>query len=246
MPESNTTPLACTPPAPDAPATRGYFNQAQLEDLDLADSVLTASHSHPAEMTDHDITPAWLVKFQSALTEARQRASATGQQVGEAIQATADTTDAAARLVTALKQIQSAAKQKHQMDAEDGDITTNFTTDGYLIGSRLDASRAILRQCADSLIARAQADSLPGFKTPEKIAAVKSLLKAYASTKDHQQDTTEDKELSRIDRDTLLHSINRRRTAIQHAADALWPASAEASRPIRKTFGLPLNRAMGL
>ena len=34
--------------------------------------------------------------------------------------------------------------------------------------------------------------------------------------------------------------------AIQHAADALWPASDEANRPIRKTFAIPLNRAMGL
>ncbi len=30
------------------------------------------------------------------------------------------------------------------------------------------------------------------------------------------------------------------------AADALWPASNEANRPIRKTFSIPLNRAMGL
>ena len=34
--------------------------------------------------------------------------------------------------------------------------------------------------------------------------------------------------------------------AIQHAADALWPASDEANRPIRKPFAIPLNRAMGL
>ena len=47
---------------------------------------------------------------------------------------------------------------------------TNFPTDGYLIGTRLDASR-----------------------------------------------------------DTLLNSINHRRAAIQHAADALWPASDEAT-----------------
>ena len=36
------------------------------------------------------------------------------------------------------------------------------------------------------------------------------------------------------------------RAAIQHAADALWPASEEAHRPIRKTFSIPPNRAMGL
>lgn len=230
----------------DAPAPRGYFNNGQLEDLDLADSVITAAESHPEEMTSRDITPTWLSGLAAALAEARRRATATGQQVGEAKQATSDATKAATKLCTALKQIQSAAKQKHQMLAEDGDPETNFPTDGYLIGTRLDASRAILRQSADALIARAKADSLPGYKTPEKIKPVEDLLTAYLGTKDEQQETTKDKELSRIDRDTLLNTINRRRAAIQHAADALWPASAEANRPIRKTFSIPLNRAMGL
>ena len=249
MSDSTTPPPASTPPAaaaPDASRARGYFNQNQTEDLSLADSVLAAARSHPSEMTDREITTAWLGQFEATLTEARQRASATGQQGGEAKQATGAATAAAAGLVQALKQIQSSAKQKHQMLAEDGDPATNFATDGYLIGTRLDASRAILLQSADALITRTKADSLPGFKTPEKIAAAETLLTAYGETKDDQQDATKDKELSRIDRDTLLNSINRRRAAIQHAADALWPASDEANRPIRKTFAIPLNRAMGL
>ncbi len=52
--------------------------------------------------------------------------------------------------------------------------------------------------------------------------------------------------LSRPDRGTLLTTINTRRAAIQHAADGIWEASHDSSRPIRKTFSLPLNRAMGL
>ena len=44
----------------------------------------------------------------------------------------------------------------------------------------------------------------------------------------------------------LLHVLNTRRASIQHAADAIWPHSQEANRPIRKTFGLPLTRAMGM
>ena len=63
MPESTTPPPASTPsaaPAPGAPRARGYFNQNQTEDLSLADSVLAAARSHPAEMTDREITTAWL------------------------------------------------------------------------------------------------------------------------------------------------------------------------------------------
>lgn len=43
-----------------------------------------------------------------------------------------------------------------------------------------------------------------------------------------------------------LGLLNTRRSSTQHAADAVWPHSQEANRPIRKTFGLPLTRAMGM
>jgi len=248
MSDSSNTPSASNPPvtpAHDAPANH-YFNLGQIEAIDLADSVFAAASARPEQMTLRDITPTWLEGFSAAIAEARRRSSATYVHVTEAKKATTDATKAAAKLVTALKQIQSAAKQKHQMLAEDGDPTTNFATDAYLIGTRMDASRAILRQCADTLITRAKEDSLPGYKTPELITPVEQLLTAYLGTKDDQADTTVDKELSRIDRDTLLNTINRRRAAVQHAADALWPASEESNRPIRKAFGIPLNRSMGL
>ena len=132
------------------------------------------------------------------------------------------------------------------MLAEDGDPSTNSATEGYLIGTRLNGSRANLLQNADTLVLRLQADSLPGFKTPVKIAVVTALLASYRGSEGEQQDTIRDKEVSPLDRDQLIHVLNTRRSSIQHAADALWPWSSEANRPIRKTFALPLNRAMGM
>ncbi|MEO7100062.1 MAG: hypothetical protein ABI162_11915 [Luteolibacter sp.] len=224
-------------PAPSAEAnrSRGYFHQGQLDDLDTTTTVLAAARSYPEEMTSQDISATWLDDFAAILKEARRRSSSTGQDVIEAKQATQESNDAQAKLVAGLKRIQSAAKQKHQMLAEDGDPATNFPTDGYLIGTRLDASRAILIQSADSLIARAEADSLPGFKTPDKIAVIEELLAAYTGSKDGQQGANRDKELGRLSRDELIGRINARRAATQHAADALWPPT-EANRPIRKTF----------
>ena len=107
-------------------------------------------------------------------------------------------------------------------------------------------SRSALLQNAATLITRAKADSLPGFKTAPKITAVETLLATYTGEKGDQAEAIRDKELSRLDRDGLLHVINSRRAAVQHAADALWPAADEATRPIRKTFGIPLTRAMGV
>lgn len=74
---------------------------------------------------------------------------------------------------------------------------------------------------ADRLIARATAYSLPAFKTPEKLHAVQTLLTAFTGSEDTQQETNRDKELCRLDHDTILDIINTRRAAIQHAADVL-------------------------
>ncbi|MEY3895213.1 MAG: hypothetical protein RLZZ214_732, partial [Verrucomicrobiota bacterium] len=61
-----------------------------------------------------------------------------------------------------------------------------------------------------------------------------------------QQQSTKEKELARLDRDELLHVLNTRRSVIQHAADAVWPYAAEASRLVLKTFSLQLTRPMGM
>ena len=241
-----------TPPAKSAaaaaPQPRGYFNKAQLEDLGIAETVLTAAtdEANLGTLAEWDIDAAYTGGFSAVIAETRRRASESGQSVEDSKAATSEATKAAAALHTALQSIQSAAKQKHKMRAEDGDPTTNFPTDGYLIGSRLNGSRAILLQSADTLIARATADSLPGYKTPAKIAAVSALLADYRGKSGEQQETTRDKEIARLDRDDLIHVLNTRRAAIQHAADSAWPWSLEAHRPIRKTFALPLNRPLGM
>jgi hypothetical protein len=244
MSENSTSP-AVTPPAATA-TPRGYFNQAQLEDLALAELVLGAARSNASALAEQDITAAYLDGFAAHVAETRNRASESGQGKVDAKAATELAGEAAASLFTALQQIQSAAKQKHKMLAEDGDPATNFSTEGYLIGTRLNGSRAALLQNAATLITRIKADSLPGFKTPEKIAAVETLLATYKGKENDQAEITRDKELTRLDRDDLVHVLNTRRSSIQHAADAIWPWSVEANRPIRKTLALPLNRPLGM
>lgn len=230
----------------EATRTRDYFNRDQLDDLDTATTVLAATRSYPEEMALQDLDAKWLGDYAALIKEARRRATLTGLGAVESKQATEESNDAEAKLVTGLKRIQSAAKQKHQMLAEDGDPATNFPTDGYLIGTRLDVSRTVLIQSADALLVRAGADSLPGFKTPDKIAGIENLLAAYQGSKEGQQDASRDKELARLGRDELIGRLNARRAATQHAADSLWPPTIESNRPIRKTFSLPLTRSMGL
>ena len=97
------------------------------------------------------------------------------------------------------------------------DPATNFPTDSYLIGTRLDARRAIFSQSADALVSRDKADEPPGYKIPEKIVPVENLFAAYLGTQDLQQNTTPDTK-PRIDRDTLLDSINRCRQPARPSA----------------------------
>jgi hypothetical protein len=142
--------------------------------------------------------------------------------------------------------IQRSAKQKFKMLAEDGDPSTNFPHDGYLIGARINTSRAILIQSATSLIARATADDLPGFGTPEKINAIQLLLTAYKGSEEVQQEGGEAKGLARLSRDELIDTLNTRRSAIQHAADAIWPYTDVLTRPIRSSFQIPTARPLTL
>jgi hypothetical protein len=142
--------------------------------------------------------------------------------------------------------IQRSAKQKFKMLAEDGDPSTNFSLDGYLIGARINTSRAILIQSATSLIARATEDDLPGFGTSEKINAIQLLLTAYKGSEEVQQEGGEAKGLARLSRDELIDTLNTRRSAIQHAADAIWPYTDVLTRPIRSSFQIPTARPLTL
>jgi hypothetical protein len=126
MPDSITPPAE---PSAATPATRGYDQNSQLEDLALGESIPAAA------LDEQDITALYLDGFDTVVKESRQRASESGQAKEDSKAATDLAGQAATDLVTALQQIQSSAKQKHKMLDEDGDPATNFPTDGYLIGT---------------------------------------------------------------------------------------------------------------
>ena len=244
-PASNTPSTPVTPVAP-APKTqpRGYFNQAQVADIQLAEDIIAAAADpeNAPPLATRDITAEYLTGLGTAIAAARTKMSATGQANSGHQPATLNAEDAERGLIARLRNIQAAAKQKHQMLAEDDDDATNFPTDGYLIGARLNPNRGLLLQNAETLRAKATADALPGYKTPEALARIATDIQAYKDATASQSERDEAAEQDRIQRDALVKKINARRTATQHAADALWPYTEEASRPIRKRFKLPLDR----
>ena len=242
MPDPTPTPQPT--PAP-APKPRGYFNQGQLDDIATAEDVLSAARSHADDLATRDITTAYVTGFAAAIKEARDKTAETGQSTDASQAETLHATKAERTLVTTLQGIQSAAKQKHKMLAEDEDPATDFPTDGYLIGKRLNPGYSGLLQSAATLIGKAKTDDLPGYRTPESIAAVEAVLAKYKEENAAQADAEEGRGTDRIERDALIAKINTRRSAIQHAADALWPYTDDTSRPVRKSFQLPLSRPLG-
>ncbi|MDB6173986.1 MAG: hypothetical protein JWL59_3297 [Chthoniobacteraceae bacterium] len=220
---------------------RGYFNQSQLEDIKLAESILQAARNarHSNALAGREITEDYLAGLESAIAMARLKIAGTGQAQSGQQPATLNASDAERDLITILQGIQSAAKQKHRM-LEEEDAT--FATDGYLIGLPLNANRATLLQNAATLAAKAGADALPGYKTAESLADIEATIagfkRATITQHEREQETAED----RITRDKLIKKINARRIAIQHAADALWPYTESDNAPIRRAFEIPPDR----
>lgn len=132
------------------------------------------------------------------------------------------------------------------MLAEDDDPNTNFPLDGYLIGERLNISRADLLQKAAALIGKATADQLPGYDDAAEIKKVQDALDAYRGSQSESDSADSDQVGDTANRDKLIKTINTRRSAIQHAADALWPYTDEANAGQRKAFELPANRPLSL
>lgn len=247
MPD-NATPTPSPTPAPESKPTRsrGYFNKAQLEDLGTAETVLAAARKNAGPLAKRRIDDKYLKGLEDAIKEARRRINEAGQSGDKAKQANKKADDKQDKLVQALHGIQSGAKQWHKMLAEDDDPNTNFPLDGYLIGDALDASRDDLIQNAEALIAKVKADKLPGYDDPADIQAVEDALAAYRGSETESDTADSDQVGDTTSRDKLVKTINTRRSAIQHAADALWPYTNEDNAAQRKAFDLPQSRPLTL
>ena len=246
MPESSSSSTSSSSTAEGAPKPRGYFNKAQLEDLTVAEDIHAAASAagRAAAFAGQDITAEYLAGLATAIAQARAKTTETGQDADAGQAATLNAGDAEKELVVLLQKIQSAAKQKHRMLAEDDDPETNFPIDGYLFGKRLNISRALLLQNAAALKTKAESDSLPGFKTPADIQRITDAIQAYSGATSDQAEGDLEAGEDRGSRDKLIRKINARRIAIQHAADALWPYTGEDNGPVRALFHLPKSRPM--
>jgi hypothetical protein len=160
-------------------------------------------------------------------------AGALQSTTGKAV-ATDETHAAETGLLTALHEVQAAARQKYAR-------TTPVMLHDYIIGDRLDPNQATFKQSVEAIITKLAGDTLPGI-TPAKVSALQPLLDAYiqvASNPDSQQsDATKQRKL----RDAAVSSITDRRMTVQFTADAEWPFTVDTNAGIRGEFFLPLSQ----
>jgi hypothetical protein len=212
------------------------FNQAQLSALSEADKICVAAQkpAYAPALAVREITAAEVTQLVADILTCRQTAAAatqssTGKRVATDAMHTAET-----NLLTALHEVQAAARQKY--------ARTNPTQmNDYMVGHRLNPNQATFKQSVQAIIKKLGTDTLPGI-TPAKAANLQTLLTAYTTLAANPDSQQSDATTERRQRDAQISSITDRRLTIQFAADAEWPYTVDTNAGIRSEFYLPLSQ----
>ena len=231
-----TPPTPPTPPDPTPTHTPSVFNQAQLSALSEADKICVAAQkpAYAPALAVREITAAEVTQLVADILTCRQTAAAatqssTGKRVATDAMHTAET-----NLLTALHEVQAAARQKY--------ARTNPTQmNDYMVGHRLNPNQATFKQSVQAIIKKLGTDTLPGI-TPAKVANLQTLLTAYTTLAANPDSQQSDATTERRQRDAQISSITDRRLTIQFAADAEWPYTVDTNAGIRSEFYLPLSQ----
>ena len=168
-------PTPPTPPTPTPTHTPSVFHQAQLAALNEADKICVAAQkpAYAPALAVREITAAEVTQLVADILTCRQTAAAatqssTGKRVATDAMHTAET-----NLLTALHEVQAAARQKY--------ARTNPTQmNDYMVGHRLNPNQATFKQSVQAIIKKLGSDTLPGI-TPAKVANLQTLLTAYTT-----------------------------------------------------------------
>ena len=226
-----------TPPTPPTPThTPSVFNQAQLSALSEADKICVAAQkpAYAPALAVREITAAEVTQLVDDILTCRQTAAAatqssTGKRVATDAMHAAET-----NLLTALHEVQAAARQKY--------ARTNPTQmNDYMVGHNLNPNQATFKQSVQAIIKKLGSDTLPGI-TPAKVTNLQTLLTAYTTLAANPDSQQSDATTERRQRDAQISSITDRRLTIQFAADAEWPYTVDTNAGIRSEFYLPLSQ----
>jgi hypothetical protein len=225
-----------TPNDPKKTHPKSLFNQAQLAGMNEADKICTAAQkpAYAAALALREITATYVTQLVADILACRQTGATAAQATtGKAVATDAEHT-AETSLLTAIHEVQAAARQKYAR-------TNPVVMHDYMVSQRITQNQGTLKQAVEAIIKKLAGDTLPGI-TPAKVASLQPLLNAYMQAAANPGSQQSDATTQRKQRDAQVHSITDRRMTIQFAADAEWPFTVDANAGIRGEFFLSLSQ----
>jgi hypothetical protein len=215
----------------------GALNYAQVLSLDVAAQVAAAARkpAYRAALLAREITDETLDTLDTAVTEGRkEQAAAVESDTGQRV-STSEEKQARKELLTALREVQTAARQKFTRSQP-------AALKDYYIGENLpNMSRATLVQVTEGILLRLTTQSLPGI-TPETITALEAKRDAYIAANQTQLGFIAGAKERRESALKHLKTATDLRIEVQFAADAAYPFDNPKSAAARTEFALPEDR----
>jgi hypothetical protein len=216
--------------------TKSFFNQAQLLALSKADDVCAAAQKsvYATALAPREIDPAVVAQLVKDIQACRDLGASAAQSTTLKQSDTGDAHTAGENLMTAIHEVQAAARQKYAR-------TNPVMMHDYMISERINRNQKTVKQAVEAIIVKLGKDTLPGI-TPAKVANLQPLLAAYMTAISNPGGDQSEAIKLRAQRDAALQSINDRRATIQFAADPEWPFNVDANAGVRDEFDLPLHQ----
>ncbi|HEY5040437.1 MAG TPA: hypothetical protein VIK53_00355 [Verrucomicrobiae bacterium] len=229
-------PTPAPQPDPKKTGKKSFFNQAQLLALSTADDVCTAAQktAYAPALALREIDSAFVTQLISDIKACRDLGASAAQSTTLKQSDTGGEHAAEDNLMTAIHEIQAAARQKYAR-------ANPVMMHDYMVSQRINQNQNTVKQAVESIIVKLGGDTLPGI-TPAKVASLQPLFTAYMNAIANPTGDQSDAIKLRAQRDAALQSINDRRATIQFAADAEWPFNVDANAGVRGEFDLPLHQ----
>lgn len=228
--------LAVVEPPVEKRRSPSTLNQGQVKQAERGRQVCrsAAKPDRAPALLLKGITAAFVALLDAKLKILRQKSSSAVDYTVDKESATLTEDYARTVLLGDLRDLQGAAKQAFEK-------TNPLKLKEYLVGERIEQSRAVLEESAEIIIAKANNDRPAGVDT-NFITKSQGDLAVYNQEQTKQESDQSSAQGMRSQRNGLLAEIMADCRTIQIAADRAWPFSNKANAGIRKEFLLPLSR----
>jgi len=234
--DSNTQP-ANTPASPEAsPQPRNPFNKAQLEEMSKAERIFNTALTDPykAVCVKREIPEAKVQAYIARILAARNQTAAAGDSANAVGGVVLTEAQAEQELLTDMRTVQAAAKQKYAR-------TNPEVLETFEVGTDVTQSRPVMEQASQNLLTKASDHDLPGIDT-QFVSKMTGSRKSYVEVNVTQGTQEVQAQKDRIKRDEFIDEIKDARIEIQYAIEAEYPPTKPENAAVRQLFDLPANR----